>query len=149
MCLIRCKALVNPSALHKSVGVYSNRMSLFLTASRTVDCLMRKCRLRAEILSELAVINAAVLSTSVTISPFSVWNSSSNNGRIHWAATANVVSAAYSASQVLYAVTVCFLDHQATGDPLAKKKTALVPLGELVLPVTVRVLMHGQSCKKK
>lgn len=75
---------------------------------------------------------AAVLSTSVMIGPLFFWNNSSYNGQIHCAETASVVNAAYLASQVLCAVTVCFLDHQAIGDPFTKK-TSLVPLDELIL----------------
>ena len=45
-----------------------------------------------------------------------------------------MVSAAYSASQVLCAVTVCFFDHHAMGESLIKKRIPEVPFEELILP---------------
>ena len=133
-CFSLWRALVSPSALQRSVGVYFNLMRLLFIESRTVECRMRKCLFRAEILSVVAVIMAAVLSISVMIGPLLVLNSSLYKGQIHCAATESVLSASYSASQVLCAVTVCFFDHHEIGDPLTKKKTPVVPLGEFILP---------------
>lgn len=76
VCFIRYNDFVNPSALQRSVDTYFNFIRPLLTESRTVDCRMRKCLFRAEILSELDVIIAAVLSISVTIGLFEVQNSS-------------------------------------------------------------------------
>ena len=80
------------------------------------------------------MIKATVLSISVMIGCFMTPKSSSYRGRSHRAVVASFVSAAYSASQVLCAVTVCFFDHQAIGDPPIRNKIPEVRFDEKILP---------------
>ena len=69
-----------------------------------------------------------------TVSKISLYN-----GRIHHAAMTNVVRAAYSASQVLCTVTVCFFDHHVIGEPPMRKRFPEVPLEDVVLPQLLSV----------
>ena len=104
-----------------------------MIASRTVDSRIRKCLFLAEILFNVAVIMAAVLSICVLIADELTLKIFSYRGRIQRAAIASDVRAAYSASHVLCAVIVCFFDHHATGESLMKKMPE-VPFEELILP---------------
>lgn len=63
-----------------------------------------------------------------------VQKSSSYNCSSHCAVTASVVRAAYSASHVLWAVTVCFFEHHIIGELFMKKNTPDVPLEDKMLP---------------
>ena len=80
------------------------------------------------------MIIAAVLSTPVMIGEELMLKISSYRGRIHCAATASDVKVAYSASQVLCAVAVFYIDHHAIGEPPTRKIIPVVTLEDVALP---------------
>lgn len=129
---MRCNALVKPSALDGLVGVYFNLIIPSLVESQTLDCHLRKYRFLVEILSELAIVKAAILLIFVIIGVLATLTSSSYRDPSHCTAIASLAIATYSASHVLWAVFVCFLEYQVTGDPPIKRMMPEVSFGDEV-----------------